>query len=142
MSARLWTHGWDFFSPPEHFIYHLWSRSYRPTFRELPDQDSLMATSLLRVKYLLGMVDLDSTHEETETCKEGNEQDKPEWLVDIDKYGLGNFDGRSLAAFQRHTGVNFRDGTVETRSLWGGLEKTAFVDGLLEFVMSGLNKNT
>ena len=48
MSARLWTHGWDFFAPPEHFIYHLWSRSYRPTFRELPDQESLMATSLLR----------------------------------------------------------------------------------------------
>lgn len=26
MAARLWTHGWDFFSPPHHVIYHLWSR--------------------------------------------------------------------------------------------------------------------
>lgn len=33
MTVRLWTHGWDFFAPPSNFIWHLWSRSYRPVFR-------------------------------------------------------------------------------------------------------------
>jgi hypothetical protein len=28
MAVRMWTHGWDFFSPPHHVIYHLWSRSF------------------------------------------------------------------------------------------------------------------
>ena len=33
MTVRLWTHGWDFFAPGSNFIWHLWSRSYRPVFR-------------------------------------------------------------------------------------------------------------
>ncbi len=33
MTVRLWTHGWDFFVPPQNVVYHLWSRAYRPTFR-------------------------------------------------------------------------------------------------------------
>lgn len=33
--CRLWTSGYDFFIPPRNVIYHLWTRSYRPTFREV-----------------------------------------------------------------------------------------------------------
>lgn len=32
MAARLFTHGYDFFSPPEAVVYHLWTRSHRPSF--------------------------------------------------------------------------------------------------------------
>lgn len=34
MSVRLWTHGWTVYHPPEAVAFHLWQRSYRPTFRE------------------------------------------------------------------------------------------------------------
>lgn len=79
---------------------------------------------------------------EAETKEKAKEEvgEKPAWLVEIEKYGLGSYEGRDLAAFQQFSGVDFKAGTVETRSLWGGLEKTAFVDGLLEFVMAGLQK--
>ena len=31
MSVRLFTHGYSLLSPPESVVYHLWSRSHRPT---------------------------------------------------------------------------------------------------------------
>ena len=34
LALRLWTHGFDFFTPRENMVYHLWTREYRPTFRE------------------------------------------------------------------------------------------------------------
>ena len=101
-----------------------------------------------RVKYLLGMYDLDENERvmtEVDTKEKEAEVPNflPSWLVEIEHYGLGNHEGRDLAAFQRFTGVDFKAGTVESRSLWGGLDKTAFVDGLLEFVMGNMMaKNT
>ncbi len=93
------------------------------------------------------MYDLDESErvmtEEDTKEKEAEENLPPSWLVEIERYGLGNHEGRDLAAFQRFTGVDFKAGTVHTRSLWGGLDKTAFVDGLLEFVMGNMMaKNT
>ena len=37
MSARLWTAGYDFYAPTTNLVYHLWDRSYRETFWQLPD---------------------------------------------------------------------------------------------------------
>ena len=31
MAVRLYTHGYDLYAPPETVVYHLWSRSHRPT---------------------------------------------------------------------------------------------------------------
>ena len=32
MAARLWTHGFDCFAPPQAVVYHLWTRDHRPNF--------------------------------------------------------------------------------------------------------------
>ena len=32
MLARMWTAGFDLYTPPRSVVWHLWSRSYRPTF--------------------------------------------------------------------------------------------------------------
>jgi hypothetical protein len=59
MSARLWTSGWDFFSPSESVVYHLWTRSYRNTFHEVEDARALehRQQSLAGVKrQLIGFV--------------------------------------------------------------------------------------
>ena len=33
MAVRLWTSGWDFFSPSKLIGYHLWTRKHRPKFQ-------------------------------------------------------------------------------------------------------------
>jgi len=33
MAVRLWTHGWDFYTPHVEVVHHLWSRDYRPVFQ-------------------------------------------------------------------------------------------------------------
>ncbi len=38
MCARYWTSGWDIFAPTQAIVFHLWDRSYRPSFREVPNQ--------------------------------------------------------------------------------------------------------
>jgi [Skp1-protein]-hydroxyproline N-acetylglucosaminyltransferase len=125
MSARLWTHGYDLFAPCEHFVYHLWRRDYRPNFREVEDKTKLQQRSLTRVRLLLGMLE----EHEKETLE-------PEVTAELDRYGLGNYEGRTLAKFQEHAGVNFKDCTAEERTLWGGQDKELFVDGMLEKVMA------
>ena len=32
MAARLWTHGFDCYAPPQAVVYHLWTRDHRPNF--------------------------------------------------------------------------------------------------------------
>ncbi len=38
MNVRLWTHGYDFYAPGRSIVYHLWDRSYRPTFRQITNE--------------------------------------------------------------------------------------------------------
>ncbi|KAL6068253.1 Glucose N-acetyltransferase 1 [Balamuthia mandrillaris] len=148
MSVRLWTHGWDFFAPGEHVLFHLWSRHYRPTFWELPQKSELRARSQRRIRHLLGMTAPRQTKKEEgeergkepkrneqEQVEATTEHEEEDHLVELNKYGLGHYQERDLEAFQRHTGVNFREGRVEERARWGGLDKMMFVDGVLETVM-------
>ena len=66
MSTRLYTHGYDFFAPPEAVVYHLWSRDHRPAFTtaaavpsrlgdEAVKKRLLRLQSQKRVRQLLGM---------------------------------------------------------------------------------------
>lgn len=120
MAARLWTHGWDFFSPPHHVIYHLWSRSYRPTFWEVEDKEKLKERSLRRVRCLLGATPRD--------------QVEAECLSELDLYGLGR--ARSLEEFQQHTGIEFKTRQIGDKAKWGGLPSTMFVEGMAQFALS------
>ena len=47
MCARYWTSGWDIFAPTQSIVFHLWDRSYRPSFREIPDQSESRKRSRL-----------------------------------------------------------------------------------------------
>lgn len=38
-AMRLWTRGWNFYAPARPLAWHLWDRSYRPTFWENQDQE-------------------------------------------------------------------------------------------------------
>eukprot|EP01090_Pellita_catalonica_P007674 TRINITY_DN18270_c0_g1_i1.p1 TRINITY_DN18270_c0_g1~~TRINITY_DN18270_c0_g1_i1.p1 ORF type:complete len:342 (+),score=36.13 TRINITY_DN18270_c0_g1_i1:85-1110(+) len=133
MTVRLYTHGWDFFAPSEHIVYHLWKRDYRPNFRENPDKGKLQQISFLRIKHLLNIL----TPEE----KAQLEGVKQLALQEIDKYGLGNHPGRTVETFQSATGINFAKQTITPRAQRGGLDKKYFMDTLMDMILSNLNKD-
>ena len=49
----MWTRGWDVFAPDEHLVFHMWERSYRPTFWEVDGAAELKRASQRLL--LLGM---------------------------------------------------------------------------------------
>eukprot|EP01119_Soliformovum_irregulare_P002400 TRINITY_DN12658_c0_g1_i1.p1 TRINITY_DN12658_c0_g1~~TRINITY_DN12658_c0_g1_i1.p1 ORF type:complete len:350 (+),score=63.14 TRINITY_DN12658_c0_g1_i1:195-1244(+) len=125
MNVRLWTHGWDFFSPGENIIFHLWTRSYRSTFRqvEIPNKKELEAESLRRVQRLLQMLP-------DEDMKEPLPQDG---------YGLGN--ARSLEDYKKFSGIDLKNHTIEDRAKHGGLPTSYFLQSIFDLIGSYLNKS-
>lgn len=78
MCARLWTNGWDFYTPCYNVIYHCWSRDHRPSFRKVLNSSSdqqLEQYAQRRVQALVGMNPL----ENIDKCK------KNVSLIDIEK---------------------------------------------------------
>jgi len=118
MAARLWTWGWDFFAPPETVLYHLWSRSHRPSFREVKveegGREEGQARSVRRVRRLLGV----GEEEGREDGKEG------EW----GRYELGKV--RTLREYERLLGVSFaRASVTSSNAQWGGQPSDFFEGG-------------
>jgi hypothetical protein len=131
MTVRLWTKGWDFFAPGKVIIYHLWSRNYRPNFRENRDTTGKEERSRRRVKYMLGMID----SVESEALVEFDKYALPEWsqrcassapALDHDKKL------RTLMAYQQFSGVDFRNKTITERARWGGLDKSYFLESTID----------
>ena len=91
MGARLWTSGWDLFSPSQPILWHCWGRLGRRCYWD--DHDLAWglgnARSLRRMHHLLA-----------------GERAEPEALIDIGKYGLGSV--RSLSAYQEFAGIDFK----------------------------------
>jgi len=100
MSARFWTHGWDFYAPMSMVCKHLWDRNYRPTFWELgksPDDAEQ------RVQYLLNIRPQNSVHERIKK--------------DITLYGLGS--GRSLGNYEKYVDIKLQKGKLGKRAKAG-----------------------
>lgn len=99
LAVRLWTHGWDLFYPNQPVLYTYWNRKYRRThFDDHAHWPELNQRSYRRVQHLLGVRKSEDIHA----------------LVDLDKYGLGT--ERTLAEYQRYSGVNFAKQTFSTRA--------------------------
>ncbi len=96
LAARLWTHGWDFFTPNEVLLYHFYGERDAERRRDIrsPSEFHLTWRTTLRLEYLFGM--------------RGAED--PDALVDIEKYGLGT--KRSLREYEEFSGLNFRARTI------------------------------
>lgn len=55
-SARLWTSGYDFFTPLENIVYHYYERKDSPKFwKDVPDFAATQAETLRKVRRLLGL---------------------------------------------------------------------------------------
>lgn len=93
LAARLWTHGWDIFTPNKHVIYHDYTN--RPNrirhWKDDRDWGKLNQLSMKRVRHILGM--------ETST--------DPDVLKDIQQYSVGTT--RSLAEYEDFSNINFKE---------------------------------
>jgi hypothetical protein len=97
LAVRLWTHGWDLFTPNRHVIYHDYTQRRREK-RHWDDQTNWSALNRLsewRVRHLLSGASVAA------------EKEFDGALVDLDEYGLG--DSRTLADYEAFAGVRFAD---------------------------------
>jgi hypothetical protein len=102
LAVRAWTHGYDIFHPNRLFVFHDWDRSKRPThFSDHRDWGKANDRAFARVRHLLG----------TERSED------PEVLAEIGHYGLGT--ARSLADYQRYSGIDFAHCRLEAHALAG-----------------------
>lgn len=133
MTLRLYTHGWDFYCPGEIILYHLWDRSYRPSFREVETRDRLRAKKLseLRVEVLLRLREKGDIVEslrlllaqDTDVNANETAQDLMEIITSqLETYGLGS--DRTVAEWEDRSGVNLRKRTIADE--WNGLPSTEF----------------
>jgi hypothetical protein len=55
LSARLWTHGYDFYTPDRNVVFHHYIREDSPKFwKDIGDYKRTQAATLQKVRYLLG----------------------------------------------------------------------------------------
>jgi [Skp1-protein]-hydroxyproline N-acetylglucosaminyltransferase len=85
MAARFFTHGYDFFSPTEAVVYHLWNRGYRAPFTEIKSDSKEILKEKAKDRVLSLLLN--------NSCN--------------DIYGLGN--ARTLQSFEETLRVNFRN---------------------------------
>ncbi|MGB0712232.1 MAG: GlcNAc-transferase family protein [Gammaproteobacteria bacterium] len=94
LAIRLWTHGYDLYSPVIPVIYHYYGRhDSRRIWDDFKDNSQQIATTVRRMRQLCA----------PDTVEPGK-------AVDLGRYGLGN--ARSLADYERFSGVRFADGTI------------------------------
>lgn len=93
LAARLWTHGWDLFTPNKHVIYHDYSN--RPNrvrhWKDDRDWGKLNQRAMKRVRHILDM--------EPST--------DPDVLEEIDTYGLGTT--RTLQDYEEFSNLDFKE---------------------------------
>ncbi len=103
LSARLWTHGWDAYTPDDVLIYHFYGQSReRPRhWTDNPDWGPRNERALSRIRHVLGI----------------EPSSDPLVVAEIERYGLGQV--RTLDEYQRYADVDFRQQKTGPAG-WGG----------------------
>lgn len=96
LATRLWTHGWNVYSPDDVLIYHFYGQpKARPRhWADNPDWVALDNDSFLRLRHLFG---IERTSQATA-------------LIDLQRYGLGA--ARTLEEFEHYADVDLRRQTI------------------------------
>ena len=99
-SARMWTHGYDIFSPTRNVVFHFYGRHGAPKVWDTHKQWSeTQAKTKERVQYLLEV-----TRQGTEHAVLGIHPKEGHILRHADKYGMGSV--RTLDEWYRFAGIN------------------------------------
>jgi len=117
-AARLFTHGWDIFSPRRQFLYHYYNdgKQGRPMhWHDLHEEDQkriryLRERGLKRFNHMTGY----------------RVSDEADVVRELDLYGFGTV--RSLAQFEAFTGVDFKRKVASDKAMRGG-----FIENLAQY---------
>ena len=114
MTVRLFTHGWDLFSPSSGVVFHLWQRDYRKVYAEDMSElyRDLSHSSRKRLHAMLGSGPPLFFEEGSLSWPLPGCADQPA------SFELGH--SRSLADYERAAGVSFRDRHLSEFALRGG----------------------
>ena len=96
-SARLFTNGYDFYTPNEKIAYHHYSRNGPMYHKDIKESSECRAKAEKRCKFLLGIGTKESI--------------VSEFLKDLNYYGLGNV--RTINDFWNASGINIKSKIVE-----------------------------
>lgn len=98
-SARLFTNGWDFYTPNKKICYHHYARKDAPMYhKDNPSTHSACRVSAeKRGLYILGVVPKNEVNSD--------------FLLDINVYGLGN--SRNIDDFWKASGIDIKNKMVE-----------------------------
>lgn len=108
LAVRLWTYGWDIFSPNAVILYHDYD-NHPGRERHWKDHDSWLNLDTLAKKRVRHLLKIELSTD-------------PEVLIDIDKYNLGQI--RSLEDYEVFSGVNFSKQTIEGKTTEEIIEST------------------
>jgi hypothetical protein len=112
-SVRMWTHGWDMYSPSENLLFHFYIRSDAPRVWSIPNNKwwEHQQVSNARVQLFLGVTENNSTElmitpEKVDRKVQPvfTEDDKRRLFAELSKYGLGA--ERSLEAYYKFANVD------------------------------------
>ncbi|EGG21477.1 GlcNAc transferase [Cavenderia fasciculata] len=122
MTARLWTSGWNFYSPPIALVFHLWKRDYRTTFRDdcsTPVHQAIQKEkeqqSRNRINHILqnqvtANLDTESIH-----------------------YSLGS--ERTLEQYKQFSGVDLIKKEINQFAKLGGMHESDFLNSIIELAI-------
>jgi hypothetical protein len=119
LAVRLWTHGWEFFSPNVPLIYHHYGAQgpgRRHSWGEVKRSQRLHRLTLQRMDHLLKV----------------RRSNNPAALVDLHRYGLGRV--RSLDDYEAFAGVCFRTRRIDPRARRGEVPEVAHLPPRLVLV--------
>ncbi len=116
LSARLWTHGYDVFHPPRHYLFHYYNTTATPHKRAMHwddrrDWEKYLRLGKARADHLTGY-QLSSD---------------PEVLRDIHKHGFGS--RRTFQSFEEFCGLDFKARKASERAL-----RCHFIEGLDQYM--------
>jgi hypothetical protein len=121
-SARLWTHGWDIFSPSVQLLYHYYNtgKSVRPLhwtdFKKDKDREKNERMKFFYDRGLRRFNHLTRYQASTD----------PKIIVDIEKYGFGK--ARTIEQYEEYTGIDFKRKIASEKALRG-----LFIKGLAAY---------
>lgn len=94
-SARLWTSGYNFYSPVKAFASHHYGRDGKPKYStDHGEASGCRKHAVQRGRYYFGLAEKEHVH--------------PDYMMEIEKYGMGK--ERSLEDFWKVTGVDLAGG--------------------------------
>jgi hypothetical protein len=91
-SARLWTSGWDFFTPTENICYHFYGRNDYPKYWSNKGYNEYVTNSIDKLNYIL---------------KFSNKYPNKMLMMGEDMYGLGK--ERSLEDYYKFIGLDYKN---------------------------------